>query len=119
MPISDIHQFHAAFAAAFNARDVEALLGFYEDDAVFVARPDAVVQDAAGLRQAIEGFVGSGFDLRLDTKDLLVKGDIALLRGNWKLVSGDTVMMSGESIEVARRQADGGWKYVIDNPFGA
>ena len=119
MPVTDIHQFHAGFVAAFNARDVEGLLEFYEEGAVFVARPGTVVEDAGGLRQAIENFVGSGFDLRLDTKDLLVKGDLALLRGNWKLLSGDMVMMSGESLEVARRQADGSWKYAIDNPFGA
>lgn len=119
MLITDINEFHAGFAATFNARDVEGLLGLYEEGAVFVARPGTVVEDAGGLRQAIESFVGSGFDLRIDTKDLLVKGELALLRGNWKLVSGEMVMMSGESVEVARRQADGSWKYAIDNPFGA
>ncbi|MBS1829118.1 MAG: DUF4440 domain-containing protein [Acidobacteria bacterium] len=119
MLITDINEFHAGFAATFNARDVEGLLGLYEDGAVFVARPGTVVSDGGGLRQAIEGFVGSGFDLSLETKDVLVKGDLAPLRATWKLKSGDLVMMSGESVEIARRQADGGWKYAIDNPFGA
>ncbi len=113
----DVNQFHAAFMAAFNARDVEAVLGMYEEGAVFVARPGMMVSDAGGLRQAVEGFVGSGFDLVLETKDVLVKGDVALLRASWKLQSGEMVMMSGETVEVARRQGDGCWKYAIDNPF--
>ena len=119
MPVTDIHQFHAAFTETFNSRNTEALLGFYEEGAVFVARPGTVVQDGGGLRQAIEGFVGSGFDLQLETKDLLVKEDVALLRASWRLMSGDMVIMSGESVEIARRQSDGTWKYAIDNPFGA
>ncbi|MBL8174599.1 MAG: DUF4440 domain-containing protein [Bryobacterales bacterium] len=119
MPVTDINEFHAAFVAAFQARDVEALLAMYEDGAVFVARPGTVVSDAGGLRQAIEGFVGSGFDLNLTTKDVLVKDDVALLRGQWQLKSGDLVMMSGDTVEVARRQADGSWRYAIDNPFAA
>ena len=119
MPVTDVNEFHAAFVAAFQARDVEALLAMYEEGAVFVARPGTVVSDNGSLRQAIEGFVSSGFDISLTTKDILVKGDLALLRASWQLKSGDMVMMSGDTVEIARRQADGGWKYAIDNPFAA
>jgi ketosteroid isomerase-like protein len=50
-------------------------------------------------------------------------GDVALLRSKWSLAGtgpdGKPVAMSGNGTEVVRRQADGTWLFVIDNPAGA
>jgi hypothetical protein len=43
-----------------------------------------------------------------------------LLHGSWLLEaagSGAGVAMRGLSSEVVRRQADGTWRYILDNPF--
>jgi ketosteroid isomerase-like protein len=49
-------------------------------------------------------------------------GNIALTQAKWSVTGtdpdGKPVMMSGRSAEVARRQADGTRKFVIDNPRG-
>ena len=48
---------------------------------------------------------------------------VALLRGRWRLSGtgpdGQPVELAGSNVEVARRQPDGRWLYVIDHPFGA
>jgi ketosteroid isomerase-like protein len=46
------------------------------------------------------------------------QGDLALLRNDYSLDLGG-MPITGCTAEVARRQADGSWLYVIDNPFGA
>lgn len=49
-------------------------------------------------------------------------GDIALTCSDWSATATDQhgalVPMTGRGTEVARRQADGTWLLVIDNPWG-
>ena len=33
--------------------------------------------------------------------------------------NGNTVEMEGNGVEIVRRQADGTWKFIIDNPWGS
>ena len=44
-------------------------------------------------------------------------GDLALLSNVW-VFSGDGFEIGARTAEVARRQVDGSWRYVIDHPFG-
>jgi ketosteroid isomerase-like protein len=61
--------------------------------------------------------------MELQTKHVVRHGDIALLRGAWRLKGtgpdGKPVEMTHGSAEVARRQLDGRWLYIIDHPFGS
>ena len=47
-------------------------------------------------------------------------GDVALMSNRWRMTlgveGGEQAGVDGVSTEVARRQPDGGWLYVIDNP---
>lgn len=51
-----------------------------------------------------------------------VAGDLALLIVDWVIdgtgPDGARVHLEGTATDVARRGADGCWRYVIDNPFG-
>ena len=42
--------------------------------------------------------------------------DLAATYGVWAMKTGDQEM-SGKTIEVVRRQPDGSWLFVIDDPF--
>jgi len=55
---------------------------------------------------------------RLITQYVIEQGDIALLSNRWT-ATFDGADISASSAEVARRQSDGTWKYVIDNPDAA
>ena len=50
-------------------------------------------------------------------------GTLALTRSTWSMTGTDPegrpVTMGGRSAEVVRRQSDGTWKFVIDNPHGS
>jgi ketosteroid isomerase-like protein len=52
----------------------------------------------------------------------ILAGDIALSIATWTLKGtgpdGKPIQMEGTTTDVLRRQADGRWLFVIDNPWG-
>ncbi len=123
MPIHHPEDFHQAFAEAFNAGDLDALAALYEPEAVFVPQVGPTVTGIEAIRAALSGFLALKGTMTLNPLSVVTAGDIALIRGAWTLTGtapdGSIVNLSGRSAEVARRQADGTWSYVIDHPHGA
>jgi uncharacterized protein (TIGR02246 family) len=115
---------HALFQKAFNAGDLQGLMGLYESDAVLIPQPGAEpVRGTQAIRAALEGFLALNGKVELQTKHVVRYGDIALLRAAWRLKGtgpdGKPVEMAHGSAEVVRRQPDGSWCYIIDHPFGS
>ncbi|MFE3317349.1 YybH family protein [Nocardia sp. NPDC059195] len=118
---ADPGQHPAVFAARFNTGDSDSLAEVYTDDAVFVPEPGSQVTGPA-LRAANAEFLALGLPIRVSPRHTYVAGDIALLIVDWEIdgtgPDGEPVHVSGTATDVARRDADGYWRYVIDNPFG-
>ena len=110
------------FAQAFSAGDLEALVALYEPDAVLVPQPGNSVAGRDAIREALKGFLSLCGEFRMEVKGVVPAGDIALVRSDWSLrgtaPGGCPVDLAGRGVEVVRRQPDGSWRYVIDNPFG-
>ena len=111
------------WAKAFNAGDLEGLLALYASDACFVPQPGQSVKGHKAIREALQNILSLGAKIEIDADDILEADDTALLRGRWHLAGkapdGQPLDMRGRSCEVVRRQADGGWVYIIDHPYGA
>ncbi|MCP2196896.1 Ketosteroid isomerase homolog [Lentzea flava] len=107
-PVSVAH----AFAAAFNAKDAHAVDDVYEPGGLFVPEPGTTVTGAA-RRQANQRFLATGLPIELTPRHVYEHDGIALLIVDWT-IGGTT----GTATDVARKGADGRWRYVIDNPFG-
>ena len=110
------------FFERFNAGDVEGVLDLYEPDAVFVEEPGKVVQGIVALRQSLMGFLALKPNLKFVKHEVLIAGDVGTSYAQWTLTGtgpdGEPVSMEGRATDVIRRQADGGWKMAIDNPWG-
>ncbi len=108
------------FAKRASARDLEGLLDLYEPEARFVdpSGSDADGEDA--IREQLAGLIALA--PRISSADIRVvrAGDVALLSNRWRMSFGNdddgSAGMEGTSTEVARRQPDGSWRYVIDDP---
>ena len=95
------------FVQRVNAGDVEGLVALYAPDAVMAFPPGNVAIGSEAIRQVFSDFVASGVRLTLgDQQPVLRVGDLVL--GSTRLVDG------GVTAEVARRQPDGTWRWVID-----
>lgn len=102
-----------AFADAFNRKNVEALLALYSDDALLVADGTAEVP-RSGLRAALEGFLGMPGPITMTLRRAVVQAETAVVIAEWSLPNG----VKGTTSDVLRREPDGGWRYIIDAPFG-
>lgn len=120
-PITQLDQLNVAWADRFNERDVDGVLELFTDDAVFVPEPGNPVS-GAGVRAATEQFLSLGLPVRLTVRHVFEVGAIGLAIADWSLEGegpdGNHVSLSGSTSDVAVRGSDGGWKFVIDNPFG-
>ena len=110
------------FAEAVNAGDVESVVALYEDDASFVQR-DGVAVGRTAIRAAIGRMLSVEARLTCDVRKIVRAGpDLALLYNDWTLSmtgpEGARVQRSGRALELVRRQADGTWKFVVDDPYG-
>jgi ketosteroid isomerase-like protein len=107
---------------AFNDRDVETVLGFYEDGAVVVTEPGKTARGTAQLRTFFEHVMQSeGSAKQLKTHVLEADG-VALFLSRWPLESkkpnGELSSREFVATTVFRKQPTGGWKALIDNSFG-
>ncbi len=114
--ISRPSEINAVFAEAFNSRDIARLLSLYEPDAALRPHDSAeTVQGRAPLRAALEQLIRAPGHMTSCNVFCTVCGDIALLRADWVIRDpAGATLAQGSSAEVARRQSDGGWLYVID-----
>ena len=103
------------FCDAFNRGDLEALVALYEPDAVLVISGQAVVGHGA-IREAYQRMLASRGRMELETRSVVESGEgLAVLHAGWTLHSSGSTAR-GVSTEVVRRQPDGTWLFVIDEP---
>jgi ketosteroid isomerase-like protein len=122
MPAQTPQQAHELFVQYFNAGDVDAILSLYERDALLVTERQPVRGHTA-IREAAQGWLSLKGHMDLTVDKMFQSDDIAILFSNWILTGtdpdGTPVRRSGQTADVVRRQADGSWLFVIDNPQGA
>ena len=112
---------HKLFVQMLNCGDIDALADLYAVDGFLMAR-GAPARGIGAIRQMLAEYVAMKPTIQLATRRVVQAGDTALLLADWQFhgttEDGGQVSTSGTSIEVARRQPDGSWRYVIDLPFG-
>lgn len=108
------------FIHYFNAGDLDSLVeDLYEDGAVLAVKPGAdTLSGKAATREAVKNFLALRGKLVLLQTTTFENGDIALMHNRWRLDIPGRDALGGITAEVVRRQADGSWRYVIDNPWG-
>ncbi|SES18079.1 YybH family protein [Streptomyces qinglanensis] len=112
----------AVFAERFNSGRPEAVAGMYEEGAVFVAPDGRVADSPEGIARANAEFLGLGLPITVRPRHVCPAGDTALLIVDWEIEGtgpdGRPLHLQGTATDVARRGADGVWRYVIDRPVG-
>ena len=125
MPARKPHEVDLLLHEALLERgDLDAAVALYEQDAVFVVSPNNVVSGHTAIREILEEMLAAGPTGQLDavTSVTSVGGTIAVTRTKGNVTSvgpdGKLVSVPFRSVEVFRRQLDGTWLFVIDDPGG-
>lgn len=108
--------------SSFQAGDIDAVMKMYEEHQSIAFEPGKPVSDAAISRQAFQQFSEMEPEFTYRGHDVIVEGDLAVHIAPWSMTAqgpdGTDVSASGLSVAVLRRQSNGIWKMVIDNPYG-
>jgi uncharacterized protein (TIGR02246 family) len=111
-----------AVVEGINTGNYDMLMSLYESDAAFATEPGLLAPGLGGIREALGGFVAMKGKLDLEVTRVLEVGDLALVVGKWLFAGtgpgGEPVQLAAKNADVLRRQADGSWRFVIDNPWG-
>jgi uncharacterized protein (TIGR02246 family) len=103
----------------FKAKNLEALLGHYSDDAFFVA-PGAQAEGSTAIRKVYaDALADHYFSVELAADKVETSGDLAYARGHFTEKHEDQktakiITDSGWYLTVYKKQADGSWKAVED-----
>lgn len=111
-----------AMTSAFIAHDINGVLSAYESGAVVVGQPGSPVSGTPALRAMFQQFVALDPKFTFTGQEIIQADDIALHFNTWKMTGkapdGTPVEQGGLSVVVLRKQADGRWLMVIDDPYG-
>jgi len=107
---------------AFQKGDIPAILRTYEPGAVVVGEPGKPLTGEAALRAMFAAFIAVKPEFTYSGHDVVIADDLALHLSPWQMngvaPDGTAVRHKGLSVAVLRRQADGRWLMVIDQPYG-
>jgi uncharacterized protein (TIGR02246 family) len=112
------------FAQRAAAGDVDGLMALYEPAAVFEPRLGTVLRGADAIRGALAAFAAMRPRIEYaGAADCVIVDDIAIVANTWTvfghLPDGGTHRDGGLSADVLRRQPDGSWLILIDQPRGS
>jgi uncharacterized protein (TIGR02246 family) len=114
-------EIHARLAAAFSTGDRAALIALYEDEAALIVPPEGrCVTGRDAIREAVEPMLSLQPSFRSDVVGKLEGDGLAVTHARWQMAGtqdGERVELSGRGTLVSRRQPDGGWRIVLDNPM--
>jgi uncharacterized protein (TIGR02246 family) len=121
MPAYSPAEIHRFFQRAFNLGDVEGLVALYEPNAVFVIGGQDVI-GRESIRKALQNLLPRRGLMTLETRAVVISQQgLAVLHGGWVIEPptgmGTELATRGLSTEVVRKQQDGTWLFVIDNPY--
>lgn len=120
MSAEDPQELANLFAHRVNTRDLDGMLELYEQTASFLGPDGDPAAGQSAIRQRLSALLEARPQITpTGDRQIVMAGDVALMLNRWQMTFGDgsqTVSVEGSSTEVARRQADGRWRYVIDHP---
>jgi uncharacterized protein (TIGR02246 family) len=114
MAASDVAALHETLVAAIEKKDAALIASLYAPDAHLLP-PGSEAVEGSGIQAFWQGFLDMGVtggrleDVRFEERD-----DLVVAEGRFEIHGDSGVLDRGKYVDVAKRQPDGSWKWVID-----
>lgn len=113
-------ELHALFIEAIASHDLDSIMQLYDADIAGVKMQGEIVRGQEAMKRHITELLQQIETLEGEVTSVISTGDLALMSTSWRGVfrmpDGHAIEATGISAEVARKQPNGYWKMVIDNP---
>jgi uncharacterized protein (TIGR02246 family) len=111
-------EIHALIAEAMTTGDLDAFIALHEPTATTVVPPAGeIVTGVEAIRTALRPMFDSAPNAAIQVTGKIETAELALTHAHWVVSGNDGLSMSGRGTIVSRRQPDGTWRIVIDNPL--
>ncbi|MDO9421155.1 MAG: hypothetical protein Q7T66_10860 [Herminiimonas sp.] len=111
--------------AALESGDIELSVALYETSAVLFKKSGEVMTGLEAIRENNAGVIAlkPKFTIAFIKATLSGDGTLATNRMKAELAftkpDGQLVQTNVDTLEVLRKQEDGSWRYIIDDPYGS
>ena len=108
------------FGERVNAGDVDGIVALYEKGATLLTQDAGPLIGHQAIREYLGPLMTMKAKIRMGVQKVVQVGDIAAIYNDWHLTAttpdGQKMEMSGKATEIVRRQPDGTWLFVLDDP---
>jgi ketosteroid isomerase-like protein len=115
MPAKTPEEICSLFKQHMAAGNIESLLDIYDSDAVFLNQSGEAKRGREEIRQELVPLASAKAIFDFKIRQVIRSGGIALMHTEWTVSSPQPMFVY--AIEVARRQPDGTWRWLIGDPF--
>jgi uncharacterized protein (TIGR02246 family) len=110
------------FAERLNAGDLDGVIALYERSGTLVRADRTAAVGHEAIADDLAGIVALHPQITMNVKQVFSGGgDVAVLYNDWQVTATDAdgkrIEFSGRAVEIVRRQPDGTWRFVIDDPY--
>lgn len=110
---------------ALETGDIETSVALYEPGAVLFSKSGRTMTGPDEIRKNNAALIALKPKFNIAFIKFTLSGDGSLATNrmkatlSWKDAEGKAVEASVDTLEVARKQEDGSWRYIIDDPYGS
>ena len=115
MPARSPEEICLLFQQYMREGDIDAVLTVYDLEAVFLNQAGEFKTGHDALRQELAPLAAARAQFDYHIEQVIQSGDIALMHTEWTISSPHRLYLY--AIEVARRQPDATWRWLIGDPF--
>ncbi len=112
----------ASMTQAFHSKNLSGVMNTYESSSAIAFEPGQTITDRSTIEQMFQGAFSLDPRFTYSGHEVMVSGNLAIHIAPWQMQAkspdGQVISQSGLSVAVLRKQADGRWLLVIDNPHG-
>lgn len=117
--VTDLDQVYDVWQDRLNSGDIDGLVDLYVGDVTYVNPEGKHMQGDASVRADFAAIVALKPRIVLGDRKHIRYHDTVLTTNHWRMnhdgPNGTRQDTTGGGIEVLRRQADGGWRFIIDD----
>jgi ketosteroid isomerase-like protein len=121
MPAATPEACDVVLADYIGAGDLDAIVALYEPAAILIdPASGAPLEGHADIRRWFAGLIAAKGRIECRVIKVVRSGELALCYNDWTGgmagPDGARIQIGGRAMEVVRRQPDGTWRYVLDDP---